>query len=359
MYKCFKKSLWLVVLLLSVRPIYAQNIETRLQAIVNDVPVKTVPGIMVLVDSPTISTLHLRGVADRKTETLLQEEHLIRAGSIGKTYVAALIAMAEQEGLLRIDDAIDTYLTANVMAQLPVLKTPTIRHLLNHTSGIPDFVTARFYLTWKKTAPPTIEQVFRAIKNKRARNFPGQEYSYSNTNFYVLALLLEKVYEEPLHSLLTEKIFKPLGLERTYYNEYRPPGDDIHGYGSELRKWKDTYEWRENHGPDGGVKMTASDLAKWMRALFSTEGQLAEVGTFMVEQSFRYDERKQQGLGVEILESRQGTLVYGHTGGLWGYLSAAYYVPKTDTVLVLYMNRGDLTVFQSVLSDLLRIVTME
>lgn len=330
------------------------DIDDRLRAIVDEVPIKDVPGIVLLVDRPGGVLLHLRGVANRKTGLSLDASQIVRAGSIGKTYVAATAIMAAEEGRVDLDSKIDAYLSPDVMAKLRTQQAPTIRQLLNHTSGIPDFVTARFYLTWEKTSPPTTEQVFRAIKNRKVTNNPGEKFHYSNTNYYVAALILEKVYEKPLETLLAEKIFQPQNLERTYYNQHRPPGDEIHGYGSEMRKWKDTYDWRENHGPDGGIKATPADLSRWLRTLFATDGDLFAVGSAMVQSAVVDGERRRQGLGVEILMGRDGTKVYGHTGGLWGYLSAAFYVPESDTVLILYMNRSDLKIFQKTLSQVLR-----
>ncbi len=332
------------------------DLETRLRAVIHDVPTKKVPGIVLLIDGPEGSTLHLRGFANRKTKSPLSADHLIRAGSIGKTYVAALAVIAASEGLLDLDAPIDCYLDPEVVQNLPMKKLPTVRQVLNHTSGIPDFVTAKFYFTWKKTSPPTSHQVFRAIQGKPATNAPGAAVHYSNTNYYIAALVLERVYGQTLESLLEDKLFNPHGLQATYYNQHRPPGDEIHGYGSELRKWKDTYEWRENYGPDGGIKATPADLARWIRILFAPGGELSEIGATMTQAPVKEGERKFQGLGVDIRVSRNGTEVYGHTGALWGYLSAAFYLPEHDIVLVLYMNRSDRKVFQSTLSEILRAI---
>ena len=332
------------------------DLQSRLKAVVDDIPTKKVPGTILLIDGPQGSAVLLHGVANRKTDAPLSANHLLRAGSIGKTYVAALAVMAASEGLLDLDAPIDRYLGPEVIGRLPMEGPATVRQLLNHTSGIPDFVTAKFYITWKKTSPPTVSQVFRAIKRKRATNPPGAEVHYSNTNYYVAALILESVYAQTLESLLVEKLFKPQALQATYYNQHRPPGDEIHGYGSEMRKWKDTYEWRENHGPDGGVKTTAADLARWIRTILAPNGELSEIGATMMQAPVMESERKFQGLGVEMLVSKNGTKVYGHTGGLWGYLTAAFYIPEHDTVFVLHMNSSDGKVFQSTLSEILRVI---
>lgn len=333
--------------------------ESQLQTIIDSVPTKKIPGIILLVEGPNISFHGARGHADRKTKTPIEMEHSLRAGSVCKTYVAALANMAENEELIDLDLPIDQYLKAEVLDRLPT-SAPTIRQLLNHTSGIPDYYGVRFYLKdWKDRGPLTTDLVLHAIRGKKVTNTPGEKFSYSNTNYHLVALILEAVYQRPLEKLFRERIFEPLKLQATYYNMHFPPGDAIHGYGSPGRSWKDTYEWQENTGPDGGMIIRPADLAKWIRELFSQKGQYAHIGAKMKSNPVIEDERKWQGMGVEILQSRSGIEIVGHTGAVDGYLTAAFYVPATDTVMVLHMNKSDNKIFSSVLSKTLRIITSQ
>ena len=119
------------------------------------------------------------------------------------------------------------------------------------------------------------------------------------------------------------------------------------------------YEWQENTGPDGGMIVRASDLAVWMRALFSEQGQYSQLGAQMMNDPVVEGERKLQGMGVEILQSRSGVNVVGHTGDADGYLTAAFYVPVSDTVMVLHMNKSDSKTFGSVLSKILKIISSQ
>ncbi len=334
--------------------------EMRLQEIIDEIPIKKVPGIVLFVEGPNVSFQGARGYADRKTKTPISVEHSLRAGSICKTYVAALSIMAANEELIDLDQSIDHYLSAEVLVKLPNGLRPTIRQLLNHTSGIPDYYDARFYLyDWKERGPLTTELVLHAIRGKEATNEPGAKFSYSNTNYHLIALILESVYQTSLDTLLNTRIFTPLELQATFYNQQFPPGDLIHGYGSPIRTWVDTYEWEENSGPDGGIIAAAADLAVWMRALFSEDGEYAHIGKVMTSDTVREKERKFQGLGAEIFQSRSGVNVVGHTGGADGYLTAAFYIQATDTVIVLHMNKSDEKIFGSVLSQILKITISE
>lgn len=331
----------------------------QLRVVMDAVPVSKVPGMILMVEGPDVSFAEARGFADRETKAPIRIDHTLRSGSIGKTYVAALAMMAAEEGWLDLDDTVDQYLDEETLAKLPDGLRPTIRQLLNHTSGVPDYYSERFYgEDWTdRTKPLTPELVLHAIRGLDATVEPGAEYSYSNTNYHVIALVLESVYQTPLAEQLQSKIIEPLGLKQTYYDGQFPPGDEIHGYGSPFGEWEDTFEFRENSGPDGGMFASAGDLATWIKTLFSPEGQYADIGAQMMENPVMERERKFQGMGVEILESRSGVKVVGHTGAVDGYLTAAFYVPEKDTVLVLHINRFDENAFNGTLSGILKILT--
>lgn len=319
------------------------------------------PGAIIMVTAPGFEFYQSTGYSNPRDNVPMQLGHTLRVGSITKTYVAALAAIAVDEGRLDLDDAIDEYLSTEMLEQLPAGPMPTIRQLLNHTSGIPDYYGVRFYLfDWRDRGPLTTELVLHALRGKQRVSVPGAGYSYSNTNYHLLALILEHIYEASLEALLSERIFEPLDLQETYYGSSFPPGDDIHGFGSPLWPWDATYTWQENSGPDGGLFATATDLETWLRALFSRDGDLAPIGRIMVTDAITESERRLQGLGVEIMTSRSGVDVVGHTGGLDGYMTAAFYIPENDAFVLLHINRSNADGFSEILSQILRVaVTIE
>ena len=346
----------IVAVLLNPGASHAQlSSEQRLQSIIDEVSVKKVPGIILLVEGPNVNFHGARGYANRKTKEKMQFEYSLRAGSICKTYIASLAVMAANDGRLDLDLSIDQYLDEDILTKLPKRLRPTSRQLLNHTSGVPDYYGVRFYIKdWKDRGPLTTDLVLHAIRGKNATNEPGVKFSYSNTNYHLMALILENIYDQSLEKLLHDHIFEPIGLETTYYNQHFPPGDKIHGYGAPTKPWIDTYEWQENTGPDGGVIASANDLALWIRTLFSENGKLSKIGDAMILNPVVQSERKLQGMGVELLRSRSGVNVIGHTGSADGYLTAAFYVPTKDTVIVLHMNKSDEKRFGGLLSAVLK-----
>lgn len=299
------------------------------------------PGAILLITNQKTTIFESVGFSDRKAKTRMNKNAVLRIGSVTKTYVATLVMMATEEDLLDLNSGIDNYLDSSVLKKLPKNLNPTMRQLLNHTSGIPDYYGPRFYLQdWKDRGPLTTSLILQTIRGKKPTGKPGEKFNYSNTNYHLAALILEKLYKKSLADLFQEKLFSPLSLKETYYGISSPPGDDIHGYGSLGRPWQDTYTWQENTGPDGGIFATAADLNKWMRDLFSTYGSYYKYAQEMMANPVYETDQKQQGMGVEILTSKSGIKFVGHTGGLDGYLTAAFYLPIKDTVIVLHVNRS-------------------
>ncbi|MAK62584.1 MAG: hypothetical protein CMK09_16560 [Ponticaulis sp.] len=336
-----------------------QTLRDEVSAIIHEVPVETVPGIIVVIDKPGKRIALARGVANTETGLPMPTDAPMRLGSICKTYMAALAVILSNEGVVDLEAPISTYLGEDVLSRIPEGLDPTIRQLMNHTSGIPDYYNAQFYATYDPNTPLTPELALSLIKGESATGTPGEDHAYSNTNYHLLALILEKETGEALGALLQSRIFEPLGLDDTSYNVLHPPGDVIHGYGEDFDGWEDMFESRENTGPDGGIMATPDDLITFYRALFAPDGALADVGEVMTADPFVSRERRYEGLGVGTMENRAGAQVEGHTGGITGYFSAAYYRADTDTVMVMHMNQSDEEAFGATFSAIARLLLTE
>ncbi|KWV90887.1 serine hydrolase [Erythrobacter sp. YT30] len=310
-----------------------------------------VPGIIILFERGDASYLIAEGTTMRDGGEPLTGEETLRLGSITKTYMAALTLELSREGMINLDAPISELLPSSVLARLPANLDPNVRQLLGHQSGIPDYYSRRFYLKdWDRTAPLTPDVALHSIRGVKRTMNPGTRFDYSNTNYQVLALILEQATGKTIDALIEDRLLKRFGLAETYYSVASPPGDVIHGYGSPIDTWEPTFALRENSGPDGGMFASADDAAKWIRTLFASDGALREIGDQMIADTAPESTRKRQGLGVEIFQSRSGDKVFGHTGSLDGYMSGAFYVPKTDTTIVIHMSRSDDQAFSALLS---------
>jgi len=224
-----------------------------------------------------------------------------------------------------------------------------LRQMLNHTSGIPDYYDVRSYLfnDWKK--PITADFTLRVAKRRKPTNAPGEGYAYSNTNYQILALVAEQVSRMDLRTLMETHIFDPLSLEQTRYNTEHP-GGTIHGYGTELRGWADTWVYAENTGADGGVTATTTDLREFLEALFLEDGALSELGDGLLSSQVPAESaRRIDGAGAEILLGGDGLQLIGHTGDTMGYLSFAFAIPDYDATIIGHVSANKPDVFTALL----------
>lgn len=188
--------------------------------------------------------------------------------SLTKTFTAGAVLILEQKGLLATDDFISKYIP-----DYPSGNKITVHHLLSHTSGIPEINDLPAYDTasLEQQTPETLVGLF---KNKPLEFPPGEKYQYSNSNYALLALIIEKVSKKKYGDFLRENIFEPLGMSRTFVHDnmkrivnmmaegYAPDGK----FGSQKADYLD---WSSKTG-SGSVVATADDLAKWNTALFGT-----------------------------------------------------------------------------------------
>lgn len=197
------------------------------QQVQND---KKVKNAYLLVHSEK-SGIHLN-IAEGKTDGFdahsQQPNHL---ASVGKLFTAALIGILHDKGQLSFDDKISKYLDKELMNKLHVYNGKDyseeieIRHLLNQSSGLNDV----FYHLWKKLVkePQIIspkEAVIWGKENLKPKFKPGKKHFYTDTNYYLLGLIIENITKKTFHEALHQYIFEPLGMESAYMFGYSEPG---------------------------------------------------------------------------------------------------------------------------------------
>ncbi len=268
------------------------------------------------------------GYANLRTKERMRVDHAFRVGSITKTFVSTVALQLAAEGTLGLDDSIERWLPGLV----PNGQAITLRQLLNHTSGIYNY-TEDQALFGSLTRNPRrvltpVELV--AVATKHGPNFsPGRSWSYSNTGYILLGLVIEKATATSLEQELRERIFEPLGLTRTSFPAAPTlPRPFAHGYlpllvpmpngkPVDVTAWNPSWAWAA-----GALVSTAGDLARFYAALVRGEllptEQLREMKTAVPSNG-----SSQYGLGLASDPSDCGR-VLGHTGGVPGYTSIAY-----------------------------------
>lgn len=203
------------------------------------------------------------GYADVESKITNNSETKFRVGSISKTFTATLVMKAVELGKINLDDTIDHYFPRVQNAQ-----DITVRHLLNHRSGITNF-TDRSYFSWY-TKPITQAALLDTIISKGIDFKPNTDYAYSNSNYVLLTFILEDVFDSSFDTILDEHIVNPLQLKNTGY------GETINTSQNEAKSYTMGTTWEIELEGDmsiplgaGGIVSTPTDLCLFVKALLS------------------------------------------------------------------------------------------
>ena len=212
-----------------------QKTVAKLQRILdNQVKNKDVAGLQAAVRLPGGELwVGTAGNAEFGPDRPVAEDTQFAIASVTKTFTAALILQLAEEGLVDLDAPFGRY-----FRDAPRKDKATLRHLLSHTSGIHNFWSSKRYAAitraWWETPGAgglkardhrwTYAEMLDLVKNGDFK--PGEDYQYSNTNFLILGQVAEAVTGEPLHKLLRQRFFKPLGLDDTLYQPEQKPRAD-------------------------------------------------------------------------------------------------------------------------------------
>jgi CubicO group peptidase (beta-lactamase class C family) len=303
-----------------------------------DMTSQNIPGVEIAVMSRgTILHLGTYGMADVENRVPVSDSTVFEIGSISKQFTSAATLMLAQEGKLRLDDPIHKYLPWIPSEWIGV----TIRHLLTHTSGIPDYEEIGTYDTYRERWTP--EQIIR-IANQRPMDFePGQGWYYSNTGYFLLSMIVERVDGKPLNEVLTNRIFKPLGMTQTRMASpediipHRSRGYWVDRTGVNLMN-RDATQTSSTLGA-GGLLSTGYDMAKWDASLYGTT-LLSDASKKMMWTATILPNGRdtRYGFGWDIGTFRNRRMV-GHTGQVAGFVSSFTRLPDDGVAILVLTNR--------------------
>src|ERR671914_1465995 len=155
------------------------------------------------------------GMANLEYDVPNSPSTIFEAGSVSKQFTAAAIALLAQQGKLSLDDEVSKYIR-----ELPRYSTPiTIRQMLNHTSGLRDWGTVALAMGWPRgTRTHTHAHVLDIVSRQESLNYPpGAEYLYSNTNYNLAAIIVERVGGMSFAEFTRKNLFEPLGMTNTQW----------------------------------------------------------------------------------------------------------------------------------------------
>lgn len=304
------------------------------------------PGAVVYVRDSRGARAGVAGYANLRTKERLTADHVFRVGSISKTFVATLVLQLEAEGRLQLEDSVERWLPGLV----PNGQGITLRQLLNHTSGIYNYTQDQAFLDAMTRNPRgtwTPEALVRVATAHRPLFPPGGAWSYSNTGYILLGLVVEKASGRKLADELALRIFAPLGLARTslpaaatmtapFAHGYVRPGNGFiatpGGRPTDITAWNPSWAWAA-----GAIVSTAGNLARFYSALLGGEllapAQLRELKT-TVQVAGGPD---RYGLGI-VLAPLQCAQAWGHGGAVPGYTALAYSSEDTSRQTIVLIN---------------------
>ncbi len=261
------------------------------------------------------------GYADWSSQTQVGPDTRFRIGSITKAFTAMALMLLVQDGRLRLDDFACQYVALCPDAWRPV----TIRNLLTHTSGIPDYLPPISLAQFNSPIPP---RDLLALVADRPLSFPpGSGYAYSNTGYVLLGLIIESLSGLSYGAYLEQKIFGPLGMTGSgYERDFSRVPNSATGYGFKTRTVTETIPTSEAAFSDGGLYSTVNDLLKFDRAL--TDNRL--VTAAIENQMFTpwggaapgFPVRSDIGLGWLLKRDAAGAPVVYHGGQIPGFHAA-------------------------------------
>src|SRR5687768_885985 len=292
------------------------------------------------------------GYADAGAKTPMRPNDRMLAGSTGKTFAAATALQLVKEGKIDLDAKVEKYLGSEPwFARLPNAKDITVRQLMNHTSGL---VRYEFKDQFTKDLTENPDKVWKPAElvsyllDEKPPFEAGKGWDYSDTNYIMLGMIIEKVTGRKFYDEANRRLLKPLKLTDTIQQDGpRLPGL-VQGYAGPNNPFGGTDEMIVNgkfsinpqfEWTGGGYASTAQDLARWAKMLYEGKAFSADllpqvldgVSAPMLGRETKY------GLGVIIRKTAVGTS-YGHSGFFPGYMTDMMYFPEHKVAVAVQVN---------------------
>ncbi len=325
----------------------------KLENALSDLVSEGIPGVALAVYANNTWWTGAKGYARIEDQTPMQTCNLQYLQSVAKLYMAVGILKLYEEGKIDLNAPITKYLKAEHSKHISKAETISVRMLLNHTSGIPEYNLVPLYVTRLLQNPDTKflpEDYLRYVSGKPLDFEPGSRYSYRNTNYVLLALMADAITGDHAH-YLNQVIFKPLELKNTFYRG----NENYLNYPALVNGYWDRYSngivenasklQRNNVAAligDDGIVATPEDAVKFLKGLM--EGKILQPSTLDSMKVWTKDRKGNNayGLGLDYT-ILGGKVAYGHSGGGIGAGCQLYYIPEKNLYFFVGINLGTVT----------------
>ncbi|HEY3781693.1 MAG TPA: serine hydrolase domain-containing protein [Fimbriimonadaceae bacterium] len=277
------------------------------------------------------------GFANLECSTPAKPETVYEIGSITKQFTAESIMMLVEQGKIGLDDKISKYISGTP----DTWKDITVRNLLNHVSGIKNCTGLLGFLT--EMQKNSDHDVFMKLVSAEPLEFaPGTKWEYSNSNFYLLGMIIEKVSGQSYGAFLQTHIFDPLGMKTAYLNDpTHVVAGRAAGYSWSGKGWENAqYVSMSWPYAAGALMMSVEDYAKWLDALDSQKLlKPSSYEAMYTPVKLANGEPQEYGFGWAIDTYRQHPRIW-HNGGIPGFITEAKRFPKDNLSVIVFTNSG-------------------
>lgn len=345
-----------LALILIVQLAFCQDRIQKIDSLLNSLYSKEkINGNFLIAEKGKVIYSHSFGLANETTKDKLNENSIFELASCSKQFTAMAIMILKEKGKLSLDDKIIKYIP-----ELSNYNGVTVRNLLNHTSGLPDYMELMDSLFDKSNIATNkdIIQIFHKYQPTILFE-PNTKYEYSNTGYALLASIIEKVSGLTYADYLSKTIFKPLKMKNTFVYSRRLSPKKIDNYAlgyvysDSLKKYflpdelKETNMviWLDGIVGDGTVNSTINDLLKWDRALYTNKLLTQEAMKEVFEVATLNDASKTKyGFGWVIDDNADFGKISSHSGGWPGYVTYIERHITQDKTIIILQNHDNVPI---------------
>lgn len=342
-----------LIAILVAQIVFGQGDIQSIDSLLNELHKKgRINGNVLIAENGYITYNKSFGLANEHTKEKLNENSIFDLASVTKQFTAVGIVLLKEQGKLKYEDLISNYIP-----ELSFYEGVTIKHLLQHTGGLPDYMKL-LEESFDKNKIATNDVVIKYFSKEKPKILfePGKDWRYSNTGYALLASIIERVSGLKYGDFLSKFIFKPLEMKSTFVQKSKHPTSKIknlahsYSYSDSLKTLVLTDELEEYNYVkmfsgivgDGGVFSTVMDLLKWNRALrtdklISSEGKREMFTPAILADGSTFD----YGYGWQLDSNEVFGKVVSHTGGWAGYLALnEQHIDNDKTIIILFNHKG-------------------
>jgi CubicO group peptidase (beta-lactamase class C family) len=349
MVKSMKMLGWMGLAMVLAACAPAQTVDEKIKGISEK---EKIPGASVLVVQKGKTVLEKGyGLANLEHKVAMKADTIHELASVSKAFTAVGTLLLVQDGKLSLDDKLSKFFPEGEKSGWDKI---TLRHLLQHTSGLPDYLESLQDIGKEWTTAEIVE----SISGKPLEFEPGTKFAYSNSGYAMLGFIIEKASGTDIGNFMRDRVWRPFGLNRTHLNNSLAVIEDLaDGYersGSQLVRQAFTSQAFSKTG-DGHVVSTTGDLYRWYKALFAgkiLKKPMLDEMVAMSKASYVKAEGQEQWYGMGIFHiEKDGKTLITHSGGWMGTTTIFLYWPQQDDFIAIFTNRG-----RTKIDDLLKVV---